>query len=128
MLVSLTLGRYLYRSARSSRILAGRLTGGDTRWDASKYDVIFNLRLPRTIIAGVVGAALAGAAPPTRPCFATRWSRSTSSEPRPAPGFGAASRILLSFGGAGIEASAFVCGVVAVVVHLHGWRAASVRR
>lgn len=116
VLVSLTLGRYRIPLGQVAGILAGRLSGGDSRWGAAKYDVIFNLRLPRTIIAGVVGAALAGAGSAYQALFRNPMVSPDILGASAGAGFGAALGILLSFGGAGIELSAFVCGVVAVVI------------
>lgn len=105
--ISLSLGRY---DLDVSRVLA-LLSGGASAADAN---VLLTIRLPRVAAAALVGAALSGAGCAYQGIFRNPMVSPDLLGASAGACFGAALGILLSFGGFGVEAAAFVAGVAAV--------------
>ena len=110
--VSLGVGRYPIAPLEIVRLLTGHAGAGAT----TQHDVLFLLRLPRVGAALLVGAALAGAGCAYQGLFRNPMASPDLLGASAGAGFGAALAILLSFGGAGIEALAFAGGLCAVAV------------
>ena len=112
--VSLALGRYHIPLREVVTILFGKLTGAHA--DSTSANVLISLRLPRIIVAAVVGAALACAGSAYQGLFRNPMVSPDILGASAGAGFGAALGILLSLGGAGVEISAFFFGVLAVAI------------
>lgn len=110
--VSLGVGRYPIAPLEIARLLIGRAGAGAT----TQHDVLFLLRLPRVGAALLVGAALAGAGCAYQGLFRNPMASPDLLGASAGAGFGAALAILLSLGGAGIEALAFAGGICAVAI------------
>jgi iron complex transport system permease protein len=82
--------------------------------DETTVEVLLFLRLPRIATAALVGAALAGAGAAYQGIFRNPMVSPDLLGASAGAGFGAALGILLSFGGAFVEVSAFIGGLVAV--------------
>lgn len=82
--------------------------------DPTSANVLLHLRLPRVIAAACVGAMLATAGCAYQGLFRNPMVSPDLLGASAGAGFGAALGILLSFGGGGVQASAFVFGVIAV--------------
>lgn len=103
--VSLALGRFE---------LAAALFSDDAGEAATAVYVLVGMRLPRVLAAACVGAMLATAGCAYQGLFRNPMVSPDLLGASAGAGFGAALGILLSLGGVGVQASAFVCGVIAV--------------
>jgi iron complex transport system permease protein len=112
---SLAVGRYGISLSGVVAVLF-RGVAGRRQPDPTSASVLLSLRLPRTIIAALVGAALAGAGTAYQGLFRNPMVSPDILGASAGAGFGAALGILLSFGSAGVETSAFCFGVAAVAV------------
>ena len=79
-LLSFVLGRYGVPLGEVVKILLSRVFPIEQTWTDTQAIAVLNVRLPRILLAVLVGACLsaAGAAyqvPPTRPCSRTPWPR-----------------------------------------------------
>ena len=127
-LISFVLGRYDVPLGQVGRILLSRVIPLEQTWTAGMQAVVLNIRLPRIVLAMLVGAclALAGAA-----------YQSVFNNPMAAPDilgassgacFGAALAILLGLGKGGTTALAFVMSMATVaLVFLIGKRTRGAR-
>ena len=127
-MLSFVLGRYDVPLGQVGRILLSRVIPLETTWTAGMQAVVLNIRLPRIVLAMLVGAclALAGAA-----------YQSVFNNPMAAPDilgassgacFGAALAILLGLGKGGTTALAFVMSMATVaLVFLIGKRTRGAR-
>jgi iron complex transport system permease protein len=104
LVLSLTVGRY---ALSLSELLNPNETAAN---------VLFGLRLPRVVAAGIVGAALAGAGCAYQGIFRNPMVSPDLLGASAGAAFGAALGILFSFGGGLVEALAFCMGLVAVGV------------
>ena len=113
-LFSLALGRYDVDFG-SVAAWIGSLGGTTDASDSARHaSVLFSLRLPRVLAALLVGAALSTAGCAFQGIFKNPMVSPDLLGASAGACFGAALGILLSFGGVGVEVSAFVFGVVAV--------------
>jgi iron complex transport system permease protein len=67
--------------------LTAQLTGGRSPLSGREAAIIWQLRVPRVLLAGLAGAALAGAGPRSRACSAIRSPIRICSAPPRAPGW-----------------------------------------
>lgn len=84
--------------------------------DPTSVNVLLHLRLPRVLAAVLVGSMLALAGCAYQGLFRNPMVSPDLLGASAGAGFGAALGILLSLGGAGIQVSAFVFGIIAVAV------------
>jgi iron complex transport system permease protein len=112
---SLALGRYSIPLRDVVTILL-RGIGGRRQADPTSASVLLSLRLPRIIVAALVGGALAGAGSAYQGLFRNPMVSPDILGASAGAGFGAALGILFSLGSVGVEISAFCLGVVAVAV------------
>ncbi|MCR5057115.1 MAG: iron ABC transporter permease [Clostridiales bacterium] len=85
-------------------------------WTGAEYSVVINIRLPRIVIAALVGAALSTAGASYQGIFRNPMVSPDLLGASTGAGFGAALAILLSFGYFGITVSAFLFGLLAVML------------
>lgn len=122
-MLSFILGRYDVPLSQVARILLSRVVPMEATWTAGMQAVVLNIRLPRILLAMMVGAclALAGA------CLALAGAsyQSVFQNPMAAPDilgassgacFGAALAILLGLGSGGITTMAFAFSMLTVVL------------
>ncbi len=107
--LSLALGRYDLGPAKLLAIFAGQ-------GSATDVNVVFTIRLPRVLAAGLIGAGLAGAGCAFQGIFRNPMVSPDLLGASAGACFGAALGILLSFGSAGVELLAFGMGVAAVAI------------
>ncbi len=115
--LSLSLGRYsMDWVALASQLPLLWELGPDAALEASTaLSVFFTMRLPRILIAALIGAGLAGAGAAFQGIFKNPMASPDLLGASAGAGFGAAVAILLGGGAALLEISAFAFGVVAVV-------------
>lgn len=114
--ISLALGRYEVDFASVAAAVAA-LANPDApaAEEAMRHaGVLFTLRLPRVLAALLVGTALSAAGCAYQGIFKNPMVSPDLLGASAGACFGAAVGILLSFGGLGMEISAFACGVIAV--------------
>ncbi len=121
---SFLLGRYSVSPFTALKILGSELLrclsfgafSPDGGWTGAEYSVVINIRLPRIVIAALVGAALSTAGASYQGIFRNPMVSPDLLGASTGAGFGAALAILLSFGYFGITVSAFLFGLLAVML------------
>lgn len=124
---SFLLGRYDVSLGMVLKVLwygitswAARLFGAGApvarTWETAAEAVVLNIRLPRIVTAALVGAALSCAGAAYQGMFRNPMVSPDILGASTGAGFGAAVGILLSFGRAGITATAFCFGLAAVLL------------
>lgn len=111
-ILSLMLGRYNLDFGEVAAFITAIFTGETA--DATGANVLFTMRLPRVLAAMVIGAALSGAGCAYQAIFKNPMVSPDLLGASAGACFGAALGILLSFGDAGMEISAFLFGILAV--------------
>lgn len=107
LLLSLALGRYEIGFSELIALFQGTA-------DQTSVNVLLHLRAPRVAAAACVGGMLATAGCAYQGLFRNPMVSPDLLGASAGAGFGAALGILLSLGGAGVQLSAFTCGVAAV--------------
>ena len=118
LLLSFTLGRYPVRLGELFGILASRLPFVNITpfWTSAQEIAVFNVRLPRMLLAVLVGASLSAAGAGYQGVFQNPMAAPDILGATAGAGFGAALAIFLGFGGALITASAFLMSLVTVAL------------
>lgn len=116
VLVSLAIGRYPIPLGDVIATLFAKLTGTAANVDPTSQSVLLDLRLPRILVAAIVGAGLSCAGAVYQGLFRNPMVSPDILGASAGAGFGAALGILLSFGGVGVEILAFLFGLLAVAV------------
>ncbi len=112
--VSITLGRYSITIKEIFTILTARLLRRDIDIPKVMETVIFQVRIPRVITAMIVGSSLTVSGAVYQGMFKNPMVSPDILGTSAGAGFGAAMAILLSFSSLGIQATAFVFGLIAV--------------
>ena len=75
LLLSIAVGPVFIPPGTFMRIVAGQLPGVSLAmdWPETFQTIVFQIRLPHTLLIAITGAALAAAAPLTRVYSATHW-------------------------------------------------------
>lgn len=116
-LVCLCLGRMTISPAEAVR----SLFGGDI--GAQKASVLWSMRLPRLLLAALVGAGLSVSGCVFQSMFSNPLATPDTLGVASGASFGAAVAILLGFHLVGIQLTAFLFGIAAVsLTYLMGWR------
>ena len=122
-LLSFYLGRYGVDGFTTCRILLSPLLG-EGNWTANEYTAVINVRLPRILLACLVGCCLASAGAAYQGVFQNPMASPDILGASSGAAFGAALAILLGLGNSGVTLSAFFWSLVTVaVVYLIGQRA-----
>ena len=124
--LSLGLGRYMVTPVQTLRSLAAGL-GLPVESDAQALQVIMSMRLPRVLLAMAVGAGLSAAGCAFQSLFANPLATPDTLGVASGASFGAALALLLGFGFAGVQLTAFAAGLGAVALTYaagHGSRGA----
>ncbi|WP_297425427.1 iron ABC transporter permease [Clostridium sp.] len=113
---SFTIGRYAVTLNQLSEILSYKIFGGTVSWAQSVETVLFKVRIPRIVVAVIIGAALASAGVVYQGLFKNPMVSPDILGASSGAGYGAAIAILFSFNSAGIQISSFLFGLLAVIV------------
>lgn len=116
ILFSFTIGRYAISLEQLFEILNYKVFGGAISWAQSVETVLFKVRIPRILLAVVIGASLAIAGVVYQGLFKNPMVSPDILGASSGAGYGAAIAILLSFNSAGIQISAFLFGLFAVLI------------
>lgn len=114
--IALCAGRYSIRVTEVVRILASSVFDVTQTWDDKAYGVIFTLRLPRTIGAVLVGAALSLAGAAYQGVFKNPLVSPDLLGVSSGACVGAAIAILLGMNSLGVQTLAFAVGIGAVTL------------
>lgn len=118
ILACLCVGKYSISPGECIRIICGKLTGAAPSWDGMDEKMLIGVRLPRTIAAVIVGAALSLSGAVYQGIF---------KNPLVSPDFlgvssgacvGAAIAILMSLSSLAVQIFAFAGGIIAVALTL----------
>lgn len=114
-LAALGIGRYAISPKELMGILLGHFTGG---WEASEmaYKAVWNLRVPRILLALLVGAGLSTAGCAFQSLFANPLATPDTVGVAGGAGFGAALGIVAGFDLLGIQVVSFAMGLAAVAL------------
>lgn len=115
-LLSFTIGQYSVSFEELIKIFIGKLLNLPVTWDATAETAVFNIRIPRIMTAILIGAALASSGAAYQGLFKNPMVSPDVLGVSSGSGFGAALAILMSFNIVGIQISAFIFGMVAVVL------------
>ena len=113
-LLSFVWGRYDVPLGEVVRILLSRLFPLTQTWTDNMAIAVHNVRLPRILMACLVGCALSAAGASYQTVFQNPMAAPDILGASTGAGFGAAVAILLGAGYFGISAAAFCCGLLAV--------------
>ncbi len=114
VVISLCLGRY---PLSVSQVLQAIFNGGSTNESgAFVSNIVVNVRLPRIIMAVLLGSALSAAGSSYQGIFKNPMVSPSLLGVSAGAGFGAALGIILDMGGVAIQGMAFVFGLIAVAI------------
>jgi|LSQX01.2.fsa_nt_gb iron complex transport system permease protein len=113
---SLAVGRYHIPFKEAFLILFSNLFNSSSDWDNIQRAVVMDLRLPRTIAAIIIGAALALSGATYQSIFKNPMVSPDLLGVSSGASVGAATAILLNQGNAMIQIGAFIGGIVAVAI------------
>lgn len=114
-LIALGIGRYLISPAEVIEAIAGRFTG-NYEIPEMAYKTVWNLRIPRILLALLVGAGLSTAGCAFQSLFANPLATPDTLGVASGASFGAALGILLGFDMLGMQVTSFVMGALAVAL------------
>ena len=116
VLVSFTLGRYDMTVLDVLKVAANQLFGMETFSESTHITVVTQVRFPRVIAALVIGAALAAAGASYQGLFKNPMVSPDLLGASAGAGFGASFALLMGGNMYVVQLSAFVCGIVAVLL------------
>lgn len=113
-LISLSMGKYSVSPAELIRILGRKLLGMKQTWPDTVDVALFNIRIPRVLVAGITGGALASAGAVYQGLFRNPMVSPDLLGSSAGAGFGAALAIILGLNIMGVHVLSFVFGLLAV--------------
>lgn len=113
---SFMLGRYPIEPWTLIRVLASRVIPVTPDWPSQVETVLFNVRLPRVLMAALIGAGLSAAGAAYQGIFKNPMVSPDVLGASSGAGFGAALGLFLSFSYRGVSFLAFISGLSAVAV------------
>ena len=116
ILLSFLLGRYPVPFKELIGILFGKLFGVEQYWTDTQAIAVWNIRMPRILIAVLVGYCLSAAGASYQGVFQNPMAAPDILGASAGAGFGAALAIFLSFSGYGITAFAFMFSLITVAL------------
>ena len=123
-ILSFRLGRYGVDAGTTCRILLSRLLPLEQTWTGNEYTAVLNIRLPRIVLACLVGCCLSSAGAAYQGVFQNPMASPDVLGASSGASFGAALAILAGVGNQGTTLSAFFWSLATVVlVYLVGQRA-----
>lgn len=114
-LIALGIGRYFINPAEVMEAILGRFTG-EYEIAEMAYKTIWNLRIPRILLALLVGAGLSTAGCAFQSLFANPLATPDTLGVASGASFGAALGILLGFDMLGMQLTSFFMGALAVIL------------
>lgn len=111
---SFTVGRYAIPLTDLLTVFFRKLFGLSATWSSTLETVLFNIRIPRIIVALIIGAALSASGAAYQGLFRNPMVSPDILGAAAGAGFGAAMAILHSAGSITIQLVAFICGILAV--------------
>lgn len=111
---SLSLGRYGLSISELVTIFVSKLPGVNISYPEVFDTIIFQVRLPRILVAMIIGASLSISGAAYQAMFKNPMVSPDILGASAGAGFGAAMAILMSFGVLGIQVSSFLFGLLAV--------------
>ena len=118
VIASLMLGRYPITPLEAFGMLAHQMIPFDPFWTAQQETLFFQVRLPRIVLALMVGCSLATAGAAYQGTFQNPLVSPDILGASQGAAFGAACAILLGLGTFGVSASAFLFSIAAVLLVL----------
>lgn len=115
-LISFTIGRYGIPFYELLNIFISRTLGLEKTWSDTAEIVLFNVRFPRVLAAMIIGSGLSLSGATYQGLFKNPMVSPDLLGASAGAGFGAAIAILLSFNSIGIQISAFLFGIGAVML------------
>jgi len=123
-ILSFRLGRYGVDAGTTCRILLSHLLPLEQTWTGNEYTAVLNIRLPRIVLACLVGCCLSSAGAAYQGVFQNPMASPDVLGASSGVSFGAALAILAGLGNQGTTLSAFFWSLATVVlVYLVGQRA-----
>lgn len=116
VLISFTLGRYDMTVLDVLKVAANQLFGMETFSESTHITVVTQVRFPRVIAALVIGAALAAAGASYQGLFKNPMVSPDLLGASAGAGFGASFALLMGGNMYIVQLSAFICGIVAVLL------------
>lgn len=116
--VALAVGRYTVPPNEVLRILLGHLLPLRETWFAQEYTVVMDVRLPRVLLAIIVGAGLALTGAVTQAVFRNPLASADILGVSSGASFGGVLVLMTGVGGATLVGGAFLGGVLALVIVL----------
>lgn len=113
--LSFALGRYPIAPDQLIKILLSRMVPFQQTWPIQMENIVFKIRLPRVIMACLVGGALSCAGAAYQGIFQNPMVSPDILGASSGAGFGAALAIFLSFGYVGVSLSAFFFGMSSMI-------------
>ena len=113
---SFTVGRYAIPLPELLTVFFRKMLGLSPTWSATMETVLFNIRIPRIIVALIIGAALAASGAAYQGLFRNPMVSPDILGASAGAGFGAAMAILHSADALTIQLAAFVFGIIAVIL------------
>lgn len=113
--LALGIGRYLISPAEVLEAITGRFTGNYTISEMA-YKTVWNLRIPRILLALLVGAGLSAAGCAFQSLFANPLATPDTLGVASGASFGAALGILFGFDMLGMQITSFLMGALAVTL------------
>ncbi|KNF08683.1 ABC-type Fe3+-siderophore transport system, permease component [Gottschalkia purinilytica] len=114
--ISLSIGRYSISFKEFIEILISKITQKQASYPEVVDTIIFQVRIPRIIAAMIIGAALSASGASYQGMFKNPMVSPDILGASAGAGFGAAFGILMSFSVIGIQISAFLFGLLAVLL------------
>lgn len=112
--ISTAFGRYPIQLPEAVKILLSKILPLERSWDTRVETVLLNVRIPRVVLAAMVGAALSAAGAAYQGIFQTPMASPDLLGASAGASFGAALAILLDMSGFVITASAFFFSLLTV--------------
>ena len=114
--LSFSLGRFPISPPDLIRILLSRIFPIEKTWSDMMESVVFNIRLPRILAASMIGAGLSLSGLVFQIIFRNPMVSPDVLGTSTGAGFGAALALYMSFSGFGVTATAFLMGLLAVLI------------
>lgn len=115
IIASIQLGRYPISGNQLARMLLSKLFPVDMTWTVTMETILFNIRLPRILLAALVGSCLSLAGASYQGVFQNPMASPDLLGATSGAAFGAAFAILLGASSFGISVSAFAFSIITVV-------------
>lgn len=116
MIISAAIGRYYISLSELRDIFIGKIFDLSPIWPSTVETALFNVRIPRILASVMVGGALSSAGAAYQGLFKNPMVSPDILGASAGAGFGASIAILMSFSSAGIELTAFLFSISAVIL------------